>query len=107
VALVGVDGVAASEFRELIASEGKKGIAKRSLVAGVGPFDETAPDLSEADREPIAAFERAFSRFPPFTVRWDAASPLARATNWISDTADYWWRLSSRRREPGVSVIPP
>ena len=49
VALVGVDGAAATEFRELIASEGRKGIANYGrYVAALSRFVEDAPSTSPA-----------------------------------------------------------
>ncbi len=49
VALVGVDGAAAAEFRELIASEGRKGPANYGrYVAALSRFAEDAPTTSPA-----------------------------------------------------------
>jgi len=100
VALIGVDGAAAAEFRELIASEGRKGPANYGrYVAALTRFAEDAPHTSAALIPTYLEIARVLS--DDMGDFEQAVQALSRGLNKVGERVELQAELSTRLLRAG------
>lgn len=99
VALVGVDGAAASEFREMVASEGRKGSGYGRYVAALSKFAEEARASSPALIPTYLELSRVLSE--DMAQPAEAVQALTRGLGKTGDQVELQAELSARLLRSG------